>query len=294
MRTQGRLDCDTPYADGHVFFSAFDGSFTAGTGTPTRSGAAGSGLYSMALAATDTASLVIPLSGLMFRYGVQDWLQEQFGSQIAGGAQGLAVGGYTALSTAAAGPGSNVSVPVNTSVGFTPGRAIKAGTQNTFIVSIPDATHIVLQTLTATLATNSVLTESLFTTPAGVSGTPPYSGITQLTPVTVPRPKGIAIKAIYPVYSITTAAVTTNTIGITKTVFAPNVAPVVTSVLANAANGLATAANAQPYITPINFAEPASFQVSKYASLNIEWDVTTAAGTANLYGVFLDIKYNWN
>src|SRR5271154_77700 len=95
-RTQGRFDADTFKSDGHVFISALEGVFTSGTGTATRNAA---GSFSINLAATATTILAIPLSYLIFRYGVQDWLQEQFGSAQAGGSQGKPVGGFTALVT---------------------------------------------------------------------------------------------------------------------------------------------------------------------------------------------------
>jgi hypothetical protein len=235
------------------------------------------------------------LSGLMFRYGTGDWLQEQFGSQQSGGAQGKPVGGWTALVTSSTAAGSNVNVPVNTSVGFSVGGYVNAAGQYTIITAIPDSTHLTLALTTATLAVNAVITQDPFTTPAGVSGPPPFTGITSLTPVTAPRPKGLGIRALYPIYSIAGAALTLNTIGLTKTVFSPNAAPVVTNLLADAANGLATATNAQPYLTPINFASPISMQTSKYAQYTIEWDVTTAGGgTAQLFGVFMDVNFNYN
>lgn len=295
-RTQGRLDSDTAYGDGHVFFSALDGTLTSGTGTATRNGA---GSFSLNLGNTQTAVLTIPLTALIFRYGVQDWLQEQFGSTIAGGAQGLSVPGFTALVTTTASAGTNVNVAVNTSTGFTVGRKVLAGTQNTFITAIPDSTHITLAVLTASLTAGLTISQDLFTTPAGISGAAPYAGGGTappgfMTPVTA-RPKGIALKALYPVYAIAGAAASLNTIGITKTVFANNAAPVVTNVLANAANGLATATQAQPYLTPINFSTPVTFQTTKYAEYSIEWDVTTpGGGTAQLFGIFLDLAYNFN
>lgn len=295
-RTQGRFDADTAFGDGHVFFSALDGTLTSGTGTATRNAA---GSFSLNLGNTDTAILTIPLTALVFRYGVQDWLQEQFGSTIAGGATGLPIPGYTALVSTTAAAGTGVNVAVNTSTGFTVGRKVLAGTQNTFITAIPDSTHITLALLTASLTAGLTISQDIFTTPAGISGAAPYTGGGTappgfLTPVTAPRPKGIALKALYPVYAVAGAALTTNTIGITKTVFANNAAPVVTNILANAANGLQTATQAQPYLTPINFATPVTFQTTKYAEYSIEWDVTTAGGgTAQLFGIFLDIAYNF-
>jgi hypothetical protein len=296
-RTQGRNDADTAYGDGHVFIPIGAGNLTSGTGTYTRNA---SGSYSVNLGNSQTAVLGIPLRDLILRYGVQDWLQEQFGSAVSGGAQGLTVGGYTALVSTTAAAGTNVNVAVNTSVGFTVGRKVLAGTQNTFITAIPDATHITLASLTASLTAGLTITQDLFTTPAGLTGAPPYTAGTNappnnLLPVTAPRPKGIALKAIYPVYAAAGAALSLNTIGITKTVFANNTAPAVTTILANAANGLATATQAQPYVTPINLATPITFLTSKYSEYIIEWDVTTAGGgTAQLFGIFVDIGFNYN
>src|SRR5271170_4337496 len=142
-RTQGRLDCDVAYGDGHVFYSALDGTLTSGTGTATRNAA---GSFSLNLGNTQTAVLTIPLSSLIFRYGVQDWLQEQFGSTVAGGAQGKPVMGFTALVTTQATAGTAVNVAVNTSVGFSVQDYVTAGAQQTYITAIPDATHITLAT----------------------------------------------------------------------------------------------------------------------------------------------------
>lgn len=297
MRSQGQIQGDTGYPDGHIFIPACAAFGTGTAGTWTRTG---SGLVALALGNTSTTLLEIPLS-MIFRYGQQDWLQEQFGSAQAGGAQGKAVAGFTALVTSSTTAGSSVNVPVNTSVGFAVGDFVTAGTSApTYITAIPDATHITLAVTTATLGVNAVIAQNLFTSPAGITGVPPFkAGGTappgNLLPLTAPRPKGIGIRAMYPVYSVAGAALTTNTIGLTKTVFSPNAAPVVTSLLANAANGLATATNAQPYLTPINFASPIAYQVTKFAEYIIEWDVTTAGGgTANIYGIFLDLLYNYN
>ncbi len=294
-RTQGRYDNDTARGDGQAFFSALNGTLTSGTATATRNA---SGSFSLNLGNSATCILAIPLTALLFRYGVQDWLQEQFGAGPGGlvyGAQGRAVGGYQTLTTASAAVGSNVNIAVGTSTGFTVGQPVMAGTQQTFITAIPDATHITVSAITATLASGSVISQGIFTTPAGVTGAPPYTGVNSLVPVTAPRPKGLAVRAIYPVYSVAGAALTTNTIGLTKTVFANITAPTVTSLITNGANGLATATNAQPYITPINLAVPAVMQVTKFAEFVIEWDVTTASGgTAELFGVFIDFDFNYN
>lgn len=291
-RTKGRLDCDTGYGDGHVFLAATSASVVSGTFTRTRNAA---GDFSLNAGASNTGVLSFPLDSLVFRYGLQDDFQEQFGSSAAGGAQGLPVGGYTTLTTASGAVGTAVNLAVLNSINFTVGRKVLlGGTQKTFITAIPDGTHITVAAITSTLASGSVVTENLFTTPADVTGPPPYAGTTQFTPVTAPRPKGIYIKELYPVYAISGAAATLNTISLTKCQYAPGAANVITSLLTSGANGLATATNANPYVTPIQIPSPA-FQVSKYASYAVEWDISTGSGgAANIYGIFVDIAYNWN
>jgi len=292
-RTQTRVDGDIGYADGQIFVSALDmASVGAGAVTATKNA---SGSYSLNIAASQTVVLTACLSNMIFRYGVNDYLQEQFGSAQSNGATGLPVGGYTTLSTASAtGPGNNVSVPVLSSVNFAVGRSVTAGTQKTFITAIADTTHITLAALTATLASGSLIAQDNFTTPAGVTGPPPFTGVSQFTPVTSPRPKGIKFREIYPVYAVAGAALTLNTIGITKTVFTNVTAPTITNVLANAANGMNTATNAQPYITPVMLAASPVYQNTKYSSFNVEWDVTTAGGgTAQIFGVYIDIEFNY-
>lgn len=292
-RTKGRLDCDTGYGDGHIFLSAADAQLIgAGTGTMTRNGA---GDFSLNVGVSQTVTMLFALSSLLFRYGLQDDFQEQFGSSAAGGSQGFPVGGYTTLTTASGAVGGPVNLAVLNSASFTIGRKVLlGGTQKTFITAIPDATHITVAAITATIASGSVVTENLFTTPADVTGPPPYTGLTQFTPVTAPRPKGILIRQIYPVYQFGVVNATTNTIGLTKTVFANATAPIVSNLLTNAANGLGVTFGATPNVTPIQIPTPA-YQITKYASYNIEWDIVTAAtGTARIYGIFVDVGYNWN
>ena len=290
IRTQGILQGDTGYPDGQIFIPASSAFVTGTAGTWTR---VGSGNNALVLGNSSTTLLTIPLAPAIFRYGMQDWLQEQFGSGQAGGAQGFPVGGYTTLSVGSTAAGAGANIAVLNSANFTVGRAVLCAAQKTIITAIPDATHITVAALASTLAAASVVTENLFTTPAGVSGFPPYTGITELTPATSPRPKGIAIRQIYPVYLVAGASLTTNTIGLTKTVFANATAPAVTNLLTDAANGMPVTTQATPYVIPIQIPTPA-FQTSKFAEYTIEWDVTTAGGgTADIYGVFVDIAFNY-
>lgn len=130
-------------------------------------------------------------------------------------------------------------------------------------------------------------------TPAGVSGRPPFTGQTQLSPVLVSRPKGIKITDITLVYQIAGAALTLHTCRIDKAIFANNVANAISAILASAANGLATAIQANPYVTkvPVN----TIFNVSDNSELVVEVAATTqAAGTYRFYGCIVHCSYNLN
>ena len=129
--------------------------------------------------------------------------------------------------------------------------------------------------------------------PYGVTGRPPFTGASQLTPLVGTRPKGIKILDLTLCYQITGAALTLHTAGLSKSVFANNAAIVVTDVVANAANGLATATQANPYVTKISVAAP-TFNVTDLSGLVLEWDATTqAAGAFRLYGAFLHCQFNY-
>jgi hypothetical protein len=306
-RFQRRLDTDTGYSDGHVFIPMNTNFATTGATPPTPAASYNTvtNIYVTSLATPAQAyTFSVPMNEyLMQRYGVQDDLQEQFGSGQPIGAQGLQVGQPTTLSTGSSLAGSNISVAVLSSVGFVAGTWCTvdlAGSQEIALInSIPDATHIQFQTLKNAHTTPFIITSNIFTTPAGVSGSPPYTGVTQLTSVTAPRPKGILFKQITPVYSILTAAATVNTIGIIGTTFA-NAAALAAqnTVLAVAANGLQTATNAagQFYVTPIPIPVAKQvFQTARNTEFTLNWNVTTgAAATAAIVGVYVDVVYNFN
>lgn len=106
--------------------------------------------------------------------------------------------------------------------------------------------------------------------------------------------KGIQVNTINLVYQVLGANLTSATIGMTKTQFASGVAPVVTALLANANNGILLPVAAQPVITGIAIPTPAPI-TTRFAQTLIEVDITTPAGsTVNLYGLFLDVSFNFN
>jgi hypothetical protein len=112
--------------------------------------------------------------------------------------------------------------------------------------------------------------------------------------LTGPLPRGIQIDSIDVIYAVGTNALTTATIGLTKTVFVNAVAPAVTNIIALGANGLPTAAAAQPYVTNVANAAPVMITDSD-AELICNVNLTTpAGGTAVFYGIVVKAHYNLN
>ena len=317
-RFQRRLDSDAGYADGHIFVP-ITSNLVTGSGAAMATSYNGLSNLSVASLPTAATAYVATLSlnnALLFRYGVQDDLQEYFGSgginsQFPAspfGAQGLPVANATAVITANAGPSPNANIALltgntaNFAVGATVQIDTGASAEFQTIVSISAGVSITVTALSKAHTTPFNVVQNPFTTPAGVTGAPPFTGSSNLTSVTAPRPKGILLKSISPVYSIANgvAAPTVNTIGIIATTFL-NAQALATqdTILAVAANGLQTAANAasQVYVTPI--AIPAGkqvFQTSRFKQFVLTWNVTTGAatGTAALFGVWFDVTYAYN
>jgi hypothetical protein len=128
--------------------------------------------------------------------------------------------------------------------------------------------------------------------PEDVRGFPPFTGASELTPVTAPWPKGIEINDVTLVYGITGAALTSQTPSLESTLFANNAAPVATSVPLTGA--LATATQTQPYVTKMTVNSPA-FTVADLTGLFFDLVVVTAAsGAYNLYGAFVHATFNFN
>jgi hypothetical protein len=300
-RTQSASSSDTPFQDG-LFPLAPGGDIFATTGATTLTRIS-SGEISLRATAAATAYVVIgTASSVLFRTGVQDDLQQFFGSSRAGGAQNLGVGNIFTLSTGSTVAGTAVNIAVLSSVNFTVGAfvtvdTVASGVQEFAIVTaIPDATHITVNKLVNPHTTPFPITLNLFTTPAGASGRPPFTGLSQLTPVTAPRPKGIAIKQLNVVYIVNTAAATAMSVGITAIQYGNAVAPVVTTLIANAANGLATASAATPYVIPVPVpVANQGFLVTSNTSVVVEFDFTTgAAATLDVLGFYLVCAFNYN
>jgi hypothetical protein len=299
-RFQRVLNSDTAQPDGMINISPLDMSVIAGGGTATLTRIA-AGEISLRITTTTATVVLAALSGIVERFGMQDDLQERFGSGIPNGAGGSPIGFPRTLSTATVTAGSSVNIAVLSSVNFSVGQPVVIDTvastvqEKQVITAIPDATHITVGTLASGHTTPFPLSAHVFTTPAGVSGSPPYTGVSSLTPVTAARPKGIMIKQITPRYIINTTAATGNTIGVSLIQYTNNVvAPAATALLTNAANGLATAASANPYVTPIPIpVANQNFLINQDSDVTIEWDVT--AGTSiDLLGITVICSVNYN
>lgn len=128
---------------------------------------------------------------------------------------------------------------------------------------------------------------AVFSTPAGVSGAPPFTGITQLTPVTVARPKGINITSVAPIFSPTAAV--TSTIAVYATPFVSNAVPVTASLLAPTAVVGTIQANPRVAATQVL----SGYIVTPLTEVVIEW-VISAATSATIYGLVVGVTYNWN
>jgi hypothetical protein len=298
-RTQGRLDSDQAYKDGLIFFPIKVGDFTTGTPAITRPGA---GQVGVSLAGSATAYVaMMSLPFLMLRTGVQDDLQEYFGSLNAGGANALAVPGQLQYSIGSLTPGVTKTINVTSSIGINAGSiltldTVASGVQEfPQVVSITDATHIVVASLANSHSAGVPLTLNAFTTPAGVTGRPPFTGTTEFTPVTSPRPKGVKIKQLAAVYSVSTAAGTLNQLTLTATQYIPNNTAIAQTTLL-AATGMPEATNAQPFVSPVTLAVAnQNFIVTPYTQLVLEWDFTTGTGgSAVLYGVYAKVDFNFN
>ena len=122
------------------------------------------------------------------------------------------------------------------------------------------------------------------------------ASLQQITPRTALKLKGWKPIQMKVIYLITGAALTGHTIRVDKVVYANNVANAISSVLAVGANGLATATQANPYVTTISFAANQQvYQPSDLQSMWIELAPTTqAAGAYRFYGIEFQFEYNFN
>ena len=303
-RTVATLDSDSPSPDGMIPFGAIDFSAVTGTAVLTRIAA---GQFSLRTNQTAQGYVMLAsVTGLLFRTGVQDDTQEFFGSSRAGGSNSLPVGSPVTSLTASIVAGTAVNMAVVSSVGFSVNQyvtidTVASGVQEfQRITAIPDSTHITVATIanshTGAATGGAPVSANLFTTPAGVTGRPPFTGSSQLTPVTTFRPKGISITGLDLVYAINTTAITVPTIGLFATSYVNAVAPSTTTLITQATNGLQTAAQATPYV--INVPVPVanrSFITTPDTVVSVEVDFTTGgSGSVDMIGLFLRTTFNYD
>jgi hypothetical protein len=143
--------------------------------------------------------------------------------------------------------------------------------------------------------------EAFGTTPAsaGVSGpSNPFSGIAASTTAgssslvasqfgTPPVPWGLALLDVFAVYSVSTAALTACTLGVSRVFNGEAAANTITSVLAATTIALTTTATAATcHVQKVALAQPLVFESADFSSLSIEMVITTASTSAvRLYGI---------
>jgi hypothetical protein len=300
-RTVGRLQGDQVFSDMTVALSP-PGDIISFGGTVVATRIA-FGEYSWRTnQATQAYTMVGAVSGLIFRTGQQDDYQQAFGSARAGGSQGFPVGWPQTLSTGSTVAGAPVNIAVLSSVNFTVGSFVTVDTvasgfqEFAQITSIPDGTHITVNKLVNAHTTPFPITQNLFTTPGPRTGRPPFTGLSQLTPQTSAPPKGINVQQVAIIYAVNTTAITVPTAGMTATQYVNGVAPTITTLIANATNGLATAAAAQPYVIPIPVpVANQGFIVTPNTVVTVEFDFTTgASGSVDILGFIVTGAYNYD
>jgi len=127
--------------------------------------------------------------------------------------------------------------------------------------------------------------------PGPAAGNPPFTGATQLTPLAAFIPKGIEIADITLVYSIGTAALTSQALSLNKLVYANAAAVAVTQITLSTATALATVSATTLYATKIAVSAPA-YLITDLTELTIENTVTAGSGVYNLYGAFIHATFN--
>lgn len=301
-RTVSRVQSDQSFADMTVALSPPGDIVAAGATVQTLTRIA-AGEYSWRAATATTAyTFVGGVSGLIFRTGLQDDYQQAFGSARAGGSQGLPAAWPQTLVTVSTVAGTNVALTVPSSVNFFAGQyvtvdTVASGVQEfAQITSIPSGTSIIVNKLVSPHTANFPLTGNLFTTSGPRVGRPPFTGLSQLTPQTAAPPKGINIQQIAIIYAVNTTAITVPTVGVFATQYFNNVAPTVTTLIAQATNGLATASQAQPYVIPVPVPiANQGFIVTPNTVVSVEFDFTTGgSGSVDVLGFVITGSYNYD
>jgi hypothetical protein len=118
----------------------------------------------------------------------------------------------------------------------------------------------------------------------------------ELQPRTALKAKGFKLRSIDAIYSLGVANASAHTIRVDQNIFVNNTAPAITSILASGANGLATATQAQPYVTNVPLTIAADgYVITPDTDVWVE-EVITGAGTTTVtfYGWDINFDFNWN
>jgi len=300
-RTVARLTGDTPFTDMMIALSP-PGDIISFAGAVTATRVAFGQYVWRTTAATTAYTMVGAVSGVIFRTGVQDDYQQAFGSTRAGGANNLPFAWPQTNATGNIVLGTFVSIPVLNSVNFVVGQGViidtvASGVQEfAIITSIPDGTHIVVNKIANSHTAPYPVNGNPFTTPGPRQGRPPFAGFSQLSPQINPPSKGINILQIAIIYNVVTTAITVPTAGLAVTSFSNVTAPVTTTLIPNATNGLATAVGGQPYVIPIPVpVANQGFLVTPNSVVSVEFDFTTGAtGNVDIYGFIITGQYNYD
>jgi hypothetical protein len=132
---------------------------------------------------------------------------------------------------------------------------------------------------------------------AFIQGRPPMLGAQMATVAgsqAGPPKKGVMITSIDVIYEVATVAATAAQVGVTSTVFANGVAPVVTNIITLGANGLTTTVATEPAVINVPVTTPI-FLTSGDQEVIINLNLTAGSGgTVVFYGVVLHLSYNFN
>jgi hypothetical protein len=116
----------------------------------------------------------------------------------------------------------------------------------------------------------------------------------QLIPRAAFKTKGFRLISLDVIYTIAGANLTSQNIRIDSVQYSNNLAPVNTVILASAANGLAVATQAQPYVTTVTPAIQPYFTLND-ASLWIDLAIVTpGGGTYTFFGFDVAVEFNFN
>lgn len=135
---------------------------------------------------------------------------------------------------------------------------------------------------------------------AGPQGRPDtfgaMSALQEITPRTALKVKGYKLLSFDVIYTIATLALNAHTCRVDQTVYVNNVAAATTAILASGANGLATATQANPYVTTV--AIPTNQQIYRILNDTAVWIEVAANAQATtayaLVGIDVTVEFNFN